>query len=107
MKYGLLGAALAASVLAGCQTTNQATAPLPVAASCIEARQRIVPLAAENEAFTRKIRRTSGRGVARASVDAGLSPEDAERRAAVITQLAALDEFNERNRCPGTDVRRN
>jgi len=107
MKSGLLGAALVASVLAGCQTTEQATAPSPVAASCIEARQRIAPLAAENEAFTRKVRRSSGRGVARASVDAGLSPEDAERRAAVIRELGALNEFSEQNRCPGTDVRRN
>ena len=42
MKYGLLGAALMATVLAGCQTTQQIAAPSPIAASCGEARQRIV-----------------------------------------------------------------
>lgn len=107
MKYGLLGAALMATVLAGCQTTQQIAAPSPIAASCGEARQRIAPLAAENEAFNRKIRRTSGRGAARASVDAGLSPEDAARRAVVIKELAELNEFNDRNQCHTAGVRRN
>ncbi|CAH1651746.1 conserved hypothetical protein [Hyphomicrobiales bacterium] len=100
-----LVALLAAAGLAGCQTVEQAKVAPPAAASCSEARQRIVPLAAENDAFNRKVRRAGGRGAARTS-DVGLSSEEAARRADVVRELGALNEFSDRNNCPSPGKRR-
>lgn len=106
MNNGMLVAALAAVVLAGCQTIEQPPVAPPVASSCSDARERIVPLAAENEAFNRKVRRAGGRGASR-TTNAGLSPEEADRRAEVVKELGALNAFSDRNGCPTTAVRRN
>jgi hypothetical protein len=105
MKRILLVAAIAATGLAGCQTVEETKVAPPAAASCSEARERIVPLSAENEAFNRKVRRAGGRGAARTS-DTGLSPEEASRRAEVVRELGALNEFSHQNGCPGPGKRR-
>lgn len=105
MKNGMLVGAFAAVVLAGCQTIEPTPVVPPVASSCSDARQRIVPLAAENDAFNRKVRRAGGRGAAR-TTNAGLSPDEADRRAEVVKELGALNEFGDRNGCPTSAVRR-
>ena len=109
MKSTYLAAMCAAAILSGCQTseTNQASLqPTISVASCSEARMRIQPLAAENEAFNRQIVRASGRRAVRASVEADLPPKDAARRAEVIQELGALNAYVERNRCPSESPRR-
>lgn len=100
MKVTYLAVLCAASILAGCQTSQTAAVgPAPVS-SCSEAWLKMRPLVAESEAFNRQIVRTSGRRAVRASVEADLPPEQAARRAVVIQELAALNEYTERNRCP-------
>lgn len=100
MKVAYLAALCAATLLGGCQTSQTQSANPAGVSSCSEAFLKMRPLVAENEAFNRKIVRTSGRRAVRASVEADLPPEDAARRAVVIQELAALNEFTERNRCP-------
>lgn len=102
---------VAAAILSACQTSQTAPTTTGIGpagvASCGEARVRQQALMAEHEQFNRQIVRNSGRRAVRASVDAGLPPDQAARRAEVIQELAALDRFDEQNRCGLQKARRN